>query len=393
MRLAWLGSCLALFGWFRASGPEQYFAHWHADAACMAPDGRHLAYLEEAGSTHVEAVVVDCDHPDQKKTYRLAIHSPLSDSTLGVIAWRDPSRFQVDLPDRSHWLVGGAPEPQALGSGAKPVRATVEPADAALADKFPGRTVSVTGWDQPRQRAVLWVHSASEAGRYFLYDRPTDRLTEFVGRLPLLHWADLAEVQTFVVPGNRPRPALYSAPRNSAERSLPLILLCRGGEIRPEALAYEPYAQALCAAGYAVLEVSVLPGDSSAAAARGQMAGLDLALSRFNVDRTQVTALGVGDDLALRVAKQHAERFRCGAAIGIGSFGSDPEEGDPSDSEPTNPESGATAVGSTQRQAIARGKGGVDSATEDGRYYSVPTRFGSGPTALTIALRFMQHHS
>ena len=353
MRLAW--SCLALFGWFRSAGPEQYFAHWHADAACVAPDGRHLAYLEEGGTAHVEAVVVDCDHPDKKHIYRLAIRSPLPHSALGVIAWLDPSIFQVDLPDRSHWLVGGAAEPQALGSGAQPIQAALEPADAALADKFPGRMVSVTGWDQSRQRAVLWVHSASEAGRYFLYDRPTDQLTEFVGRLPLLHWADLAEVQTFVVPGDRPRLALYSAPRNSADRSLPLILLCRGGEIRAEALAYEPYAQALCAAGYAVVEVSVLPGDASASSTRAQVAGVDLALARFNLDRTEVTALGVGDDLALRVAKQHPERFRCGAAIGVGSFGSEPEEGD--------------------------------------RYYSVPTSAGNGPTALTTALTFMRHHS
>ena len=351
-----LAGMLALFGWFR-SGADLYFARWHADSPALAPDGRHMAFLEESGSTHVEVVIVDCAAPDLRSTTQLALLQPSPGPGLGALAWLDQTHCEVDLPDRTHWLItAGSDQAVALGSaGSGLPPAPLEPAESAIAAKFLERSVTVASWDRTRQRAVLWVHSPAEAGRYFLYDRPTERLTEFDRRLPSLHWADLADVQSFQLPGDRPRTAVYSAPHIRGTHKLPLVLLDRGVEVRPDALEYEPFTQSLCAAGFAVLEVSSAPDEWHTEREQAQLRALALAFVQFPVDRTRVAVLGVGPGgkWAQRLAGQHPEIFRCGVALGTGST-ADASEADA------------------------------------GRFFTVPKKYGERAAAATTALSYLR---
>ena len=62
---------------------------------------------------------------------------------------------------------------------------------AHLEARFVPRTVEVVEWDAARTRFLLRVSRPEDPGRYFIYDRPNDRLVQFMRRTPWLEATSL----------------------------------------------------------------------------------------------------------------------------------------------------------------------------------------------------------
>jgi dipeptidyl aminopeptidase/acylaminoacyl peptidase len=197
---------------------------------------------------------------------------------------------------------------------------------------LPGRSVDIIEWDQTGNRYLALASAPGDAGAFYVFDRTTGRLAEFVRRSP---WIDAAQThQTFAIAtktaGGLPLTGLMTVPRNPRIKPMPLMVLCPTMPWRRVTPDFSDRVQALADMGFMVVEFNgrgtwgfgmkyreaLAPG-YDLTQVEDLMTMLDYVTHNFTVDPKRVAVMGEvhGGFIALRALQMHPDRLRCAVAI------------------------------------------------------------------------------
>lgn len=261
------------------------------------------AYSPDTGG--IEGPLVANDRVDVRR----AILSPHDRTVAGV--WIDDGLGRVE------WLQPELRKIQGL-------------VDQSLRDT---RNVFV-GWGRDFRRVLVFSQSAREPGRYFLYDRPRNSISEIYRSAEWLKHARFGETEAIELAARDGTPLhgyLTRPPGAAAGRPLPTVLYVHGGPwgIRDYA-TFDPVVQFFATRGYAVLQVNFRGsggyGRRFEELARRQFGGtmqtdlddaVDWAVAQGHADPRNLVIAGAsyGGYATLMALIQQPERFRAGIAL------------------------------------------------------------------------------
>jgi dipeptidyl aminopeptidase/acylaminoacyl peptidase len=107
-------------------------------------------------------------------------------------------------------------------------------------------------------RILVHAGADNDAGRYYLYDRPTRNLNEILMVRPQLEHTRLATVRSVTYPAadGATIPAYLTLPPGREARNLPVVILPHGGPSARDEWGFDWLAQYLANRGYAVLQAN-----------------------------------------------------------------------------------------------------------------------------------------
>lgn len=116
--------------------------------------------------------------------------------------------------------------------------------------------IGFTGTSADGNRLLVHAASASDAGRYYVYDRTARSLNEILTVRPQLENVAPASVRsvTYAAADGTRIPAYLTLPPGGTGRNLPAIVMPHGGPASRDVLGFDELAQYLAHLGYAVLQ-------------------------------------------------------------------------------------------------------------------------------------------
>src|SRR5262249_39566575 len=131
-------------------------------------------------------------------------------------------------------------------------------ADLAVLEKGAAGEPSIVGGDKERKTWVVAYSADVTPTTWYLYDRPTKKLTKLFTANPALAKYTLAPMKPVVIK-SRDKLDLVSyltLPVGIKAKKLPAVLLVHGGPWARDSWGYDGQAQWLANRGYAVLQVN-----------------------------------------------------------------------------------------------------------------------------------------
>lgn len=128
---------------------------------------------------------------------------------------------------------------------------------AGLSKALPGQpAVRIVDASLDENRLLIWAGSDVAPGRYYLYDRPSHRLSSVIDERPQLAAFKLAHVQavTYKAADGTLIPAYLTLPVTGEGKNLPAIVLPHGGPGSRDEWGFDWLAQYFANRGYAVLQ-------------------------------------------------------------------------------------------------------------------------------------------
>jgi dienelactone hydrolase len=121
---------------------------------------------------------------------------------------------------------------------------------------FPDSQVILTSHSADYRRLVVFVDGPGRSGIYFLYDAPTQSLTQIGAAYPEVGPTDIAEVRfiNYRAADGLNIPAFLTLPPGRPARNLPLVVMPHSGPEARDVAGFDWIAQALASRGYAVLQ-------------------------------------------------------------------------------------------------------------------------------------------
>ena len=171
------------------------------------------------------------------------------DNEFSPTVWLDsfdgktPVSFQYQA-ERPRWIVVDKAAPEATWL-------------AALQDAFPGEALQITSTAWDGSKAVVYVYSDTDPGRYFVYDTQTRKLRFLFAVRPDIEPAEMAAMQpvTFKARDGLTIHGYLTLPKNG-RKNLPLVVHPHGGPFgMRDVWGFDPEVQFLAYHGYAVLQV------------------------------------------------------------------------------------------------------------------------------------------
>ncbi|MBT5901982.1 MAG: alpha/beta fold hydrolase [Opitutaceae bacterium] len=211
-------------------------------------------------------------------------------------------------------------------------------ADAEIARAFPDRDHRIIDWDDTQSRFLVHLSSASDPGRYFVFEKPSGNWTEFVQASPQPTREQRHHTERFTIrsPSGLPITGQIAVPNKPLIDPPSLVVYFPDALWQSPPSGYSPAMQTLAETGCLVLQVDY-PGTSgrgneflfSAREAPDQaaLAAVETTLKwlqtkhSFSPRRIAVVGAGYGGWLALRAAELRPDLFRCVVSLnGINSL-------------------------------------------------------------------------
>jgi dipeptidyl aminopeptidase/acylaminoacyl peptidase len=125
-----------------------------------------------------------------------------------------------------------------------------------LQKKFPGKEIGFGSLTKDERLALISVHSDSDPGETYLFDRNTKKLTSQYRIREKLNRDYLASMQAvkFKSSDGLEIPAYLTLPKGVEPRNLPMVIFPHGGPWARDIWGYNPFAQFWANRGYAVLQ-------------------------------------------------------------------------------------------------------------------------------------------
>jgi dipeptidyl aminopeptidase/acylaminoacyl peptidase len=220
--------------------------------------------------------------------------------------------------------------------GLEPLTIWTEPEMASVQRemeiKVPSRVVELLDWNDSRNRFLVRVTGGIEPGRYFIYRRDQNLLTEILQRAPWLKNEDLHEgrVFEFDTPAGLHLTGYLTLPRKPRLNPPPLVINFRAGPLGRETPGFDREAQVLAAMGFVVARINVrgspgfgvrhrapMPGGLDRARIDDALATIEWIGRSLPVDRRRIGVMGTGYGgyVALRALQFEPGVFRCAVAV------------------------------------------------------------------------------
>lgn len=203
---------------------------------------------------------------------------------------------------------------------------------STLAEKFPDRAIQLLDWDAARSRFIVLINQPGEPGRYFVYHRQDGRCVEYFRRAPAIAAQDRNRTEPFAfttTAGVRLSGAI-TLPHDPPVATPPLVVWLRDLWDRPTSENFDREAQALAAAGFAVMQLNYAgsPGSGHAQLEklrrnldRGPVADILASIEwlstshKFDRQHVSIVGEGFGGYVALRALQLQPAAFRSVVAI------------------------------------------------------------------------------
>ncbi|HWA24037.1 MAG TPA: prolyl oligopeptidase family serine peptidase [Lacunisphaera sp.] len=203
---------------------------------------------------------------------------------------------------------------------------------ADLEKTLPGSCVDLLDWDEAGRRILVSTEGPADPGGFYIYDRETRELREFVRRAP---WIDARHNHAslpfgFTTTAGVHLSGLVTVPSHPKMKPIPMVILCPDQPWLRVTPDFQTEVNALAGMGFVVVQLN---GRGAWGFGRKQRhsltAGYDLVQVEdiattvatlqqlFNVNPKRVALLGRGHGgfIALRALQSHPELFRCAIAL------------------------------------------------------------------------------
>ncbi|WP_161554934.1 alpha/beta hydrolase family protein [Ereboglobus luteus] len=213
------------------------------------------------------------------------------------------------------------------------VNPVLQSVQASLEAALPGRIVTVLEWNSEGSKYLVKASAPSDPGAYYIYNRITKELNEFVQKSPWLNNELLHEAIDFGFPtaDKSHVTGIITIPSQIRSKKIPVVVVCPDYPWDRVQLDFSPETQAIATMGFAVIEVNsrsawgygIKRRESASVGERSELQALDIltALDKLAqylpLDLQHVAVMGhnYGGYTAMRVLQLHQDRFRCAIAV------------------------------------------------------------------------------
>ena len=241
------------------------------------------------------------------KIHQAPIYSPKERELLGF-------RYFTEFP-RTFWI---SPE--------------MDQVQKQVDEALPEKINTIGSMSDDRQRLIIFSWTASDPGKYYLFDRHTGQMEKIMAARPWIKTDDMAEMQPirFKARDGLTLNGYMIYPRDREQTDLPLVVVVNRDLFTRQAWEFDATAQFLANRGYAVLFVNTRGvtgygqeffecglrklGDEIP---RDLADGARWAIEKGIADPNRVAILGVGDlagAVALTSLGVEPDLYRCGMA-------------------------------------------------------------------------------
>jgi dipeptidyl aminopeptidase/acylaminoacyl peptidase len=203
-------------------------------------------------------------------------------------------------------------------------------AQASVDAALPGTINELSG--DPRGPLLVFAHSDTDPGHYYLFDAQSRRLDDLFRTMPWIEPERMSAMQTIRYPARDGLaiPAYLTLPRGKPAAHLPLVALIHGGPYVRDHWGFNPEVQFLASLGYAVLQPNYR--GSTGYGSKHFLAGwrtwglamqdditdgIEYLAAQGLIDRHRVCIMGAsyGGYAALMGLIKEPELFRCGVDV------------------------------------------------------------------------------
>lgn len=302
----------------------------------------------------------------------------------------EPAPSPLILDRRSGQLVGIRPPLESARTRWVDPRLTL--VDAEIARAFPDRNRQIIDWDDTRSRFLVHLSSASDPGRYFVFEKSTGDWTEFVQSAPQPAREHRHHTERFSIRSSSGAPITgqIAVPKKPLVEVPSLVVYFPDALWRSAPSGYSPAMQSLAETGCVVLQVDYpgTAGQGNAFLFSGRespdqmtLAAVETAMEwlqtkhSFSPRRVAVVGAGYGGWLALRAAELNPDLFRAVISLnGINSLKAltrPPPERESSDLSSRGLEQARNALAYTEAiandfQALREASGSTEDSTSLG---------------------------
>jgi pimeloyl-ACP methyl ester carboxylesterase len=305
--------------------PENYFGE-RAVPVAFAEDPQFLYFASNIGRDTYGIYALNLT---TGKRTEMSLESPVLDLFEPIPGkFADPDLLVFDRYDRQ---LAGIRITERLGT-TQWIRPEWRAVQAQIEKTLPGFSVKIQEWDQAGRRFLVHAHGPTDPGAFYIFDRGSGKLLEFVRRSPAFDNTKVNAPLSFTLnhPAGGAISGVLTVPRTVRLKPAPVVVLCQPEPWLRVPSTYQPSVLALADMGFFVVQINPRSAWGSGRRQRELakdgfeitqvddiVTTLDWLEKRFEINRRRIAIMGDrrGGYLALRALQLRPDRFRCAITI------------------------------------------------------------------------------